>query len=288
MLNKHQSYISFYAFNANRRFVFHEVPDSTPETKSEKSGNREGIKTQSKTERDQVAATIEFSPEQKECLKSINKKFKAAKDQLRDAVPSDPAIVHRISLENVLMKLPLTAQEREMVDFILKLDPKILGITIPKTTGSVEFLSSRDVVFAQADEKHEIPLLPAQRDAFERMAAACKEKTGETLYPVEGYRSKGYQLTKFIEHLVEKDDFDIKTTAHTVALPGYSEHESTTTPAMDIGVAGHTEDFVKTKSYEWMRKNASQYGFIESYTLENTKGKGVKPEPWHWKFIGKQ
>ena len=44
-----------------------------------------------------------------------------------------------------------------------------------------------------------------------------------------------------------------------------------------------TTTFEKTKSYDWLVKNAYKYGFIISYPKQNTF---YQFEPWHWRFVG--
>jgi D-alanyl-D-alanine carboxypeptidase len=43
--------------------------------------------------------------------------------------------------------------------------------------------------------------------------------------------------------------------------------------------------FEKTEAYEWLQKNAYNYGFVISYTKNNTY---YSFEPWHWRFVGKK
>lgn len=65
---------------------------------------------------------------------------------------------------------------------------------------------------------------------------------------------------------------------------GYSEHQlGTTVDLIAPGMGGQLEGFDKTKSYEWLVKNAHEYGFVLSYPLNN---KFYVYEPWHWRFVG--
>lgn len=66
---------------------------------------------------------------------------------------------------------------------------------------------------------------------------------------------------------------------------GYSEHQLGTT--VDVVSSSSSvalvTTFEKTKSYEWLTKNAYKYGFILSYPRQNTY---YQFEPWHWRFVG--
>jgi len=68
------------------------------------------------------------------------------------------------------------------------------------------------------------------------------------------------------------------------AEQGYSEHQlgtsvDFTTPA----IGGVSLEFQTSPAYEWLKKNAYQYGFVLSYPEENSY---YKFEPWHWRFVG--
>lgn len=68
-------------------------------------------------------------------------------------------------------------------------------------------------------------------------------------------------------------------------VAGASEHNIGI--AVDFKLEG-TEDFSKTKSYEWLCQNAHEYGFILRYpnspkAIETT---GKEFNPTHWRFIG--
>lgn len=66
---------------------------------------------------------------------------------------------------------------------------------------------------------------------------------------------------------------------------GYSEHQLGT--AMDFTTSKLGANFIafeKTESYKWLKENAYKYGFILSYSKNNTY---YIFEPWHWRFVGK-
>ncbi len=73
----------------------------------------------------------------------------------------------------------------------------------------------------------------------------------------------------------------IDSILESVAPPGYSEHH--TGRAIDIGTTeadALEEDFEKTPSFEWLCRNAADFGFQMSYPRDNTCG--FVYEPWHW------
>lgn len=122
-------------------------------------------------------------------------------------------------------------------------------------------------------------------EAFKKMNKALKRETGKSLLIRSGYRSLAYQMIVFLRHL--KNNFwDLRKTMKGVALPGYSQHGCPGKQAIDFTTAGifgkKNKDFSRTKEYQWLRKNASKFGFYLSFPKNNKIG--VKFEPWHWHY----
>lgn len=70
--------------------------------------------------------------------------------------------------------------------------------------------------------------------------------------------------------------------ATVVARPGTSEHN--TGLACDFNMA--SDNFETTAMYEWMKKNAAEYGFVMRYSADKQEKTGVIHESWHWRFVG--
>lgn len=71
------------------------------------------------------------------------------------------------------------------------------------------------------------------------------------------------------------------------AYPGYSEHQ--TGFAVDLQTPGCVLGcFGTDPAYDWMKRNASEYGFIERYPDGLDEITGYSYEPWHWRYIGPQ
>ncbi len=73
-----------------------------------------------------------------------------------------------------------------------------------------------------------------------------------------------------------------KLTEKTINKPGSSEH--------NIGLAVDfndvTNEFESTKAFEWLTKNAQEYGFILRYPKDKESITGISYESWHWRYIG--
>ncbi len=69
------------------------------------------------------------------------------------------------------------------------------------------------------------------------------------------------------------------------SLPGYSEHQ--TGLAFDILTLGVlTDEFDKTKEYEWLINNSYKYGFILRYPKGKENITGYDYESWHYRYVG--
>jgi len=99
------------------------------------------------------------------------------------------------------------------------------------------------------------------------------------LYIVSAFRSAEYQAS-IIRRKLEKG-LKLSDILRVSAAPGYSEHH--TGCALDLtttGVDALSENFDKTKAFEWLQRNAKYYGFKLSYP-KNLSSKIIY-EPWHW------
>ena len=69
-----------------------------------------------------------------------------------------------------------------------------------------------------------------------------------------------------------------------VALPGTSEHQ--------LGLAVDINADVRVTSsermYEWLSEHSAAYGFIRRYPADKTEITGIRNEPWHYRYVGKE
>lgn len=108
---------------------------------------------------------------------------------------------------------------------------------------------------------------------------------GVWIVPVSGFRAISVQSELFENQIQRRGS--VEEAALVSAPPGYSEHH--TGYAIDL-TDGHyprtdiTNEFENTEAYEWLRRNARDFGFELSFPPNNPQG--VSFEPWHWRFIG--
>ena len=129
-------------------------------------------------------------------------------------------------------------------------------------------------------------LRQAASDAINAMFAAALED-GLTLYLKSAYRTYQTQKTMYYNRLdrLGRDD-------GLVSYPGASEHQ--TGLAADIlnyewtKKDGMNKEFAKTKEAQWMEAYCAEFGFILRYMSDKEEITGIKFEPWHFRYVGKE
>ena len=112
------------------------------------------------------------------------------------------------------------------------------------------------------------------------VALQAAEKNGIFLKVESAYRSTGYQKRIFKRMLAKGRTFD--DIVRYVAPPGYSQHMLGT--AVDFFPSNWR--FADTTDYTWLQKNATRFGFEETYYQLNPMK--IPWEAWHWNFTGKK
>ena len=80
-----------------------------------------------------------------------------------------------------------------------------------------------------------------------------------------------------------------KQTAHTVTVPGTSEHEIGL--ALDITSKDHKAldaGFADTEAGRWLADYSYEYGFVVRYPLGKEYITGIEFEPWHFRYVGRE
>lgn len=121
-------------------------------------------------------------------------------------------------------------------------------------------------------------LVPAAAAAWRALKAAA-ESDGQSIFIVSAYRGMDRQAEIIRNKLASGQSID--EILRVCAAPGYSEHH--TGCAVDVGTEGVPvleEAFEHSSAFEWLRSEASRYGFKLSYPRGNPYG--YQYEPWHW------
>lgn len=195
------------------------------------------------------------------------------------------------------LSLVLDNDQFDLVQRVYAIDPTIYGFkgpyvgieAPPKDFGHIEaqpFFEKGETVMTKP---HDLPI-PTFK-AFTTMAKAMKEDIGRPLLINSSYRTSAKQALVFLAYL-RLYEYDAMQTARRVAVPGYSEHGTPSSLALDLqNIDGRPSDenptdFEDTPEYRWLLENANRFGFHLSYPKDNRWG--VTFEPWHWRHIPSQ
>ena len=124
-------------------------------------------------------------------------------------------------------------------------------------------------------ESYRIYVLPETKEALLLMSTQAR-KDSVFLIVDSGFRSVGFQK-RIIKNRLEAGEEYQKIISY-VAPPGYSQHHS----GLAVDFVPSEAMFAKTKEYLWLKTNAGDFGFHETYPEDTT---GFIPwESWHWTF----
>jgi LAS superfamily LD-carboxypeptidase LdcB len=119
--------------------------------------------------------------------------------------------------------------------------------------------------------------------ALESMLTAARRE-GFVILVFSGFRDFATQRKLYLDAMAKDGPKQNGT-----AAPGYSEHQLGTTvdvtntnPAMIL-----SSKFGDTAEGRWLFLHAAEFGFVHSYTEENSDEAGYKPEPWHLRYVGR-
>ncbi len=136
-------------------------------------------------------------------------------------------------------------------------------------------------VLEKTDAREGLSLVKEAKEAFSKLVSKAQED-GNKIRAISAYRSYSYQKKLYNHYSLQ----DGKALADTYsARPGFSEHQTGLCVDVDDGVENY-ENFAKTKSFQWMMKNAYQYGFILRYPEGKEKITGYGYEAWHYRYVG--
>ena len=144
----------------------------------------------------------------------------------------------------------------------------------------------QDLVPITAKRTVKAELRKAANDALNAMFSAAQE-AGYTLYVKSAYRSYATQRTMYYNRYEKygRDD-------GLVAYPGSSDHQ--TGLGVDIlnyewtQKDGMNKNFALTKEAQWMAEHCQEFGFILRYMEDKEDVTGIKFEPWHFRYVGRE
>lgn len=148
-------------------------------------------------------------------------------------------------------------------------------------------------------EDYEIPLANIDEtrqfdaraiDDLNKMINTMRGAGVRNVWVQSAYRSVEKQKTLFSNKVAEyqrkgKSKVEAeRLTKKVINEPGKSDHNLGL--AVDFNYVD--TDFDKTKAFNWLQKNAQDYGFILRYPKEKEEITKVTYEPWHWRYVGRE
>lgn len=139
-------------------------------------------------------------------------------------------------------------------------------------------------------------LLPCAKEALTLMMLDMYAVYPNAAYVTSAYRSYTYQNNLFEGYVKKYTDAGmsreeaVAEVLKTSARPGTSEHQTGLcvdffTDSLKNGLV--SEDFEKTRAFEWLSSNAHKYGFILRYPKDKQDFVSHEYESWHFRFVGR-
>lgn len=122
--------------------------------------------------------------------------------------------------------------------------------------------------------------------ALEELFAAADQE-GLELFAISGYRSYDRQEAIFAANVQKHGE---EAANRFSARPGESEHQTGLTMDVSSPSVGFdlVEEFGNTPEGQWLKKHASDFGFIIRYPEGKEHITLYQYEPWHLRYVGKK
>jgi LAS superfamily LD-carboxypeptidase LdcB len=146
------------------------------------------------------------------------------------------------------------------------------------------------LIAAQFTDKKNIYLHKEAYAAFEKMAAAAA-KEGIKIKIISATRTFDAQKTIWEKKWVRADYIKfpeqqrVKEIMKYSSMPGTSRHHWGTDIDINSLENSYFEKPEGKKLYDWMIKNAAQFGFFQTYTSKKDGRTGYEEEKWHWSYM---
>ncbi len=132
-------------------------------------------------------------------------------------------------------------------------------------------------------------------ESLKAFLAEAKEYGFDDITVTSAYRSYSYQDYLFNMYFQQdwatgkyktKEECEKHTLTYSTK-PGTSEHQS----GLCLDMHNHpsaTDAFGGTEEANWLEENCYRFGFILRYPKGKTDITGIKYEPWHFRFVGRE
>ena len=152
--------------------------------------------------------------------------------------------------------------------------PELTRISEPYTGWTIDARANADLQQLLADCDAQPGLYPIVCSSYRTTA------TQEKLFnnKVKSYQSKGLSYANAVQ-----------AAARETAWPGTSEHQlGLAVDIVDVDYQQLTDAQADTPVQQWLMANCWKYGFILRYPADKVDITGIKYEPWHYRYVGKE
>lgn len=125
-----------------------------------------------------------------------------------------------------------------------------------------------------------------RKEAAEAMIEMLEAARADGLEIIVGSSYRSFERQKQLyAHAVSRGSASQRYSAP----PGHSEHQLGTT----VDLADASKKFYLSQLFgerpegAWLKANAGRFGYVLSYTPENTNETGYIQEPWHYRYMGR-
>ena len=197
-----------------------------------------------------------------------------------------------VSLTALQSPYLILVNEQNPLDKTFEPSPLVKMTSVKRATSATIYLQE---ACAKAIEKMFAAALEVQEYTYTTVNSKGEETEHTASYPngmvlmlKSGYRKYGTQATIYQNYLARNNGVDDGY----VNKPGASEHQSGLCCDIlnrDYATREYmTQDFKYTPEAQWMKENCDTFGFILRFLEEKEDVTGIKFEPWHFRYVGKE
>lgn len=194
-----------------------------------------------------------------------------------------------VPLMDIDSEYAILVNEEHLLDSTFKPDPLVKVTGVKRATSAAVYLqeTAAEAIKSMFEAAALVTEYTYTNEKGKSVTATYNESTGMVLYLKSGYRSYGTQQTVYANYLARNNNVDDGYSAK----PGASEHQSgLCADILNEDYASRTrmtQDFKWTAEAQWMKENCADFGLILRFTEDGEAETGIKFEPWHFRYVGK-
>lgn len=205
------------------------------------------------------------------------------------ALAEDAAWTYPVPLMDVDSEYAILVNTEHMLDESFEPDPLVKVTDVKRATSAAIYMqqTAAEALKKMFNAAAMVTEYTYTDSNGKTKTATYKEATGMVLFLKSGYRSYGTQKTVYANYLARNNNVDDGYSAK----PGSSEHQSgLCADILNDDYASRprmTQDFKWTPEAQWLKENCADFGFVLRFTEDGEAETGIKFEPWHFRYVGK-